>query len=136
MADSTPENWMLSDALSLLARAEAMHRRFFQLGPRAPAEPCWEPPMDLIETEREIVAFVALPGVSPEDVEVTAGAGQLVLRGRRLPPIELRHAAIRRLELPQGCFERRVPLPPGRYEVRRSSGHGCLVLRLIKEDRG
>ena len=49
-----------------------------------------------------------------------------------LPP-ELRTAVIHRLELPQGRFERRIPLPPGRYDaVRRFAANGCLVFELAK----
>lgn len=92
--------------------------------------------MDLIETEREIVALVALPGVDPDAVEVTVESGELLVRGRRVLPAELRRAAIHRLELPQGRFERRVPLPPGRYEVQRQASHGCLLLRLRKIGEG
>jgi HSP20 family molecular chaperone IbpA len=38
------------------------------------------------------------------------------------------------MELPQGRFERRVPLPAGRYDsvVRRFVSNGCLVVRLMK----
>jgi len=57
----------------------------------------------------------------------------LVIAGQRAVPPELRTAVIHRLELPQGRFERRVPLPPGRYaDVRRSEAHGCLVISLAK----
>lgn len=127
---------MLSDALALLARAEEMQRQFFRVAGGTSAQPCWEPPMDLIETEREIVALVALPGVDPDAVEVTVESGELLVRGRRVLPAELRRAAIHRLELPQGRFERRVPLPPGRYEVQRQASHGCLLLRLRKIGEG
>ncbi|MDB5372380.1 MAG: hypothetical protein JWP04_1022, partial [Belnapia sp.] len=50
-----------------------------------------------------------------------------------LPP-ELRFAAIHRLELPQGRFERQLPLPPGRYStgIRQSLVNGCLLVRLEK----
>ena len=51
---------------------------------------------------------------------------------RGLPP-ELRDAVIHRLEIPLGRFERRVPLPPGRYEAaRRYAVHGCLLVTLRK----
>jgi len=51
---------------------------------------------------------------------------------RTLPPA-LRDAVIHRLELPQGRFERRLPLPAGRYrDVRRSAVDGCLVITLEK----
>ena len=53
-------------------------------------------------------------GVDPDEVEALIDRGILVVSGRRVLPAELRNARILRLELPQGRFERRIPLPPGR----------------------
>jgi hypothetical protein len=40
---------------------------------------------------------------------------------------------VRRLEIPQGFFERRIALATGRYELLESSlRDGCLVLRIRK----
>jgi HSP20 family molecular chaperone IbpA len=127
-----PADWMLSDALAALADAERMHRQIFQ-SPRCdgPA-PCWEPPVDVLETEREVLVLVALPGVDPARVEAAVENGELVVRGRRVLPPELQRAVIHRLELPQGRFERRIPLPPGRYALRSAAGYGCLVFTLEK----
>ncbi|ESR23088.1 Hsp20/alpha crystallin family protein [Lutibaculum baratangense] len=126
-------NWMLAEALESLARAERMQQQFFQLraagGARAPA---WEPPIDMIETDREVIVHVALPGVDPEKIEARIEDGVLVVAGHRVLPPELRNAVIHRLELPQGRFERRIPLPPGRYAVRHGAGNGCLVFTLTK----
>ena len=68
-------DWMFSAALGTLARAERIHQHFLKLRPRGGLrEPCWEPPVDVLETETEILILVALPGVAPEDVEaVIAG---------------------------------------------------------------
>jgi HSP20 family molecular chaperone IbpA len=124
---------MLSEAIETLARAERMHRQFFQLQPSpGSCELSWEPPIDVLETEREVLILVALPGVDPDQVEAVIENGTLVVSGRRILPAELRSAVIHRLELPQGRFERRVPLPPGRYEVRRFAVHGCLAISLAK----
>lgn len=126
-------NWMLSAALGTLARAERMHQQFLKLRPHEGLrEPCWEPPVDVLETEAEILILVALPGVAPDDVEAVIEGDTLVVRGRRVPPVELRDARIHRLELPQGCFERRLALPLGRYTITRFSSHGCIGLRLNK----
>ncbi len=126
-------NWMFSEAIETLARAERMHRHFFHLQ-RSPSsrEPAWEPPVDVLETDREVLILVALPGVDPDQVEAVVEDGSLVVSGRRLLPAELRCAVIHRLELPQGRFERRVPLPPGRYSIRRFAANGCLVFSLAK----
>ena len=46
---------------------------------------------------------------------------------------ELRTAVIHRIELPQGRFERQVPLPAGVYEQPTSAvSDGCLIVRLPK----
>ena len=56
-----------------------------------------------------------------------------MVAGRRVYPPEFRTAMIHRLELPQGRFERRIALPPGRYaDVRRSAANGCLLFSLRK----
>jgi HSP20 family protein len=126
------EGWMWMEACEMLARAERLHRHFFV--PRQAALPAWQPPVDVLETKAEVLILVALPGVDPAAVEAVIENGALRVAGQRLLPPELRIAAIHRLELPQGRFERQVPLPPGRYAtpVRHSLVNGCLLIRLEK----
>lgn len=117
----------------MLARAERLHREFFRLSGSRTEVPAWEPPVDILETEREILVLVALPGVSADAAEAAIDGGELVIGGTRVLPPELRYATIHRLELPQGRFLRRIPLPPGRYTaVRRTNVDGCLVVALEK----
>ncbi len=126
-------NWMWSEACEMLARAERLHRELFRPAGVAACVPAWEPPVDVLETEREVIALVALPGVNPEQVKVTVEGSELVFAGTRVLPAELGSAVIHRLELPQGRFERRMRLPAGRYNaVRRSAADGCLVITLEK----
>jgi HSP20 family protein len=125
-------DWMWSEALSMLAKAERMHQQMFQpVGRRA--QVAWEPPVDVLETEHDVLVLAALPGVDVAKVEAVIDGGVLVISGQRAGPPALRTAIIHRLELPQGRFERRVPLPPGLYAgVSRSEAHGCLVISLSK----
>ena len=133
MSTKDPINWMLSDAIETLARAERLHQQFLNLQPRAGTrEPSWEPPIDVLETDSELLIFIALPGVDPNQVEAVIDSGTLIISGRRVLPVELRNARIHRLELPQGRFERRIVLPTGRYAVSRFAVNGCIVLRLSK----
>ena len=133
MATRDPINWMLSDAFETLARAERMHQQFLKLRPWAGAdEPSWEPPIDVLETDREVLILIALPGVDPDEVEALIDGDVLVVSGRRVLPAELRNARIHRLELPQGRFERRIALPLGRYTITRFATFGCVGLRLAK----
>ena len=133
MSTKDPINWMLSNAIETLARAERLHQQFLNLQPwTGTGEPSWEPPIDVLETEREVLILIALPGVDPDEVIAIIDKGMLVVSGRRVLPAELRNARILRLELPQGRFERRIPLPLGRYTITRFAANGCVGLRLGK----
>ena len=130
----TPErDWMWSEACELIERAERMHRQFFRLSNAPRAEATWEPPADVLESEDEMLVVVALPGVSADRVTVSSEPGMLVVRAERPQPLRgLRHA-VRQMEIPYGVFERRIPLPPQRFELAQTElTHGCLLLRLRK----
>jgi HSP20 family molecular chaperone IbpA len=123
---------MWAEACEFLDRAERLQRQFFQPG-RSPAQPNWEPPVDVVETARDLMITAALPGVAPDQVEVALDGGVLVVAGARRLPAETRDAVIHRLEIPHGRFERRIALPPGRYEVGPwTLAHGCLRISLRK----
>lgn len=129
--------WMWSEACEMLARAERMHRQMFRLTHCASRLPAWEPPADVLETDEDVRIFVAVPGVDADRVDAVIDDGCLILAGERVLPPELRTAVIHRLELPQGRFERRLPLPAGRYgSVRRAAVDGCLVITLQKVGAG
>jgi HSP20 family protein len=128
-------NWMWAQACEVVARAERLQGAFFQPLAGASRTQSWEPPVDVLETRSEILVVVALPGVHAETVEVSADAGELAFAGVRAFPVELRSAIIHRLELPQGRFERRLRLPPGRYGlVRHSVANGCLLIAIEKKE--
>jgi HSP20 family molecular chaperone IbpA len=125
---------MWSEACEMLTRAERLHREFFRPIQSVSRLPTWEPPVDILETEREILIVAALPGVSEDSIEVATESGELVFEGIRTLPAELQTAVIHRMELPQGRFERRVRLPAGAYGViRRSTVDGCLLITIQKE---
>jgi HSP20 family protein len=122
--------FMWSEALDLLEQAERLHRQFFQCAD-ARTGPAWEPPADVFETEDGLVLLIALPGVPPEAVRVSADERVLRVSGSRPWPEPLRRARIWRLEIPQGRFERVLELPPGRFEVAHQElSHGCVAIHL------
>ncbi|MEZ5738031.1 MAG: Hsp20/alpha crystallin family protein [Burkholderiaceae bacterium] len=126
------QDWMWAEAIAMFTRAERMRSQVFspQLATR---QPSWEPPIDMLELEDEVLIFVALPGVDAQQVETVIDGACLVVAGRRVLPRALRTAQIHRLELPQGRFERRIVLPAGKYATaRRASENGCLVISLQK----
>ena len=136
MSDQDPRNWMWSEALQMLARAQRLQRQVFTPPHASGRGIAWEPPTDVIETADAVLVLVALPGVDPDKIDLAIHDGVLMIAGERVLPQELRTAIIHRLELPQGRFERHVPLPAGRYG-QPSSGvaNGCVVIRLPKAGR-
>jgi HSP20 family molecular chaperone IbpA len=127
-------NWMWSEALQMLARADRLHREVFNPpGAAGTAAAGWEPPVDVLETEDAVLVLAALPGVNAQQVRLVIHNGILLIAGERVLPGELRTAVIHRMELPQGRFERQVRLPAGTYEQPTSAvSDGCLIVRLPK----
>jgi HSP20 family protein len=124
------EAMMWAQACQAMERAERLHRQFFH---RAHTTPCWEAPVDIFETDEVLTIVIALPGVELDRVEVTLSAGVLIVVGERPLPAELRNARIHRLEIPHGHFQRRIELPPARFELTgRHLANGCLMLQLHK----
>lgn len=132
MANRNANDWMWSEALQMLARADRLQRAVFRPA-GAPGAAHWEPPIDLLETQGEVQIIAALPGVDPAGVQVFIDNGALVIIGRRDPSPVMRRAMIHHMELPQGQFARRVPLPAGRYgRIDWHAEHGCLTVTLRK----
>ena len=133
MSSRNPADWMWTNAIELLEQAERMHRQFFRLTASERTRPTWEPPIDVFEDEDGIVILVALPGVPTDRIEVTYEAGTLVVRAERVLPFSGTCSSVRRMEIPYGYFERRIPLAHVQLEGgTRELKDGCLVLRLSK----
>ena len=133
MAIKDNERWMWSEACEMLMRAERLHRQLFQPQGVTQHAPAWEPPADVFETSRQVLIYIALPGVDPEHLELAIDGSDLVIAGARLMPAELRDAVVHRLELPQGRFRRRIPLPAGAYDqIAKQMADGCLLISLRK----
>lgn len=133
MSARDPATWMWTEACALIERAERLHRQFFRLGLSATGHPTWEPPIDMFENEHQLQILIALPGVEPAKIEIIVDSGALIVAGERPVPEGLRGAAIHRIEIPYGRFERRIELPHGHYELKRQElSYGCLLLAFTK----
>jgi HSP20 family protein len=133
MSSRDPKEWMWAEACVLLERAERLHRQFFTIA-RGSAQAAWEPPVDIFETDRDFWVIVALPGVSLSNIRLTIGPDSLHIAAERPLPPFFRQAAVHRIELPYGRFERTVELPAGpvTFETQEML-NGCLVVALRKQ---
>jgi len=130
MRAGDPRLWVWAEALQLLRGVEQRPGRFFAVA-TSQAVPCWEPLVDAYQQDDELKLIVALPGVSAGQIEVMLEEKGLVVRGQRPMPEALHRAAIHRLEIPYGRFERRIALPSGNFRLlKQFVEDGCLVLVL------
>ena len=122
--------WMLAEAIELIQSAERLHRQFFVLG-AVVTSPHWEPPVDMVVNDRELGLLVALPGVTPENLEVTLEQQSILIAGERTFGARLGEGAILRMEIPYGRFSRRILLPYGTFKFNETVlDNGCLKLTL------
>lgn len=122
--------WVWAEALDLLQAGEQLQRRFFTLA-GLQSVTCWVPAVDVYDEGDELKVVVALPGVDSGHLEVLVDDEELAVRGERPMPSTSQHAAIHRLEIPYGRFERRIELPARDLRVHEQFlENGCLVVVL------
>jgi len=122
--------WMWGDALSLLEQAERLHRQFVRA--HVSEAQCWEPPIDVMESEGAVIVQVALPGVPAAAVVVAFDPCGITVSGIRAFPAG-RAARIHRIEIPYGRFQRRIALPMHALEpASQELVDGCLLLTFSK----
>jgi len=95
----------------------------------------WAPPVDVREDSKEIVLEVELPGIKPNDVEVTAENGVLTIRGEKQgTATEGNEGRYHVIERSFGSFTRSFQLPSGVDERRIEADfeNGLLSVRVPK----
>ncbi len=118
----------------MLERAQRLQRQFFGLGCAVAAQPCWEPPVDIVSSGRELHITVALPGVRPERIGVQLETDRVLLEAARSVPLDGDTTAVHRLEIPYGSFRRQIVLPSGHWHLlEQGFKDGCLQLRLLRQ---
>jgi HSP20 family protein len=133
MAAADPRTLMWTTACEMIDRAERLHRQFFQPIAAPLPELSWEPPIDIMELDSEILITVALPGVDRDDMKVTVDPDGVSVVGLRPPSKIPRGSRVHRLEIPYGKFERRIRVPATRLQLDQSElANGCLTLKFSK----
>jgi HSP20 family molecular chaperone IbpA len=72
----------------MLERAQRLQRQFFGLGRAVAAQPCWEPPVDIVSCDQELRITLALPGVRPELLRVQLDGSRLLVNAVRAAPLD------------------------------------------------
>ena len=90
----------------------------------------WAPALDVAETKDAYRIDVEVPGLKPEDIEVTVDQGMLTIQGERRSEEESRDRQYHRIERRYGAFRRSITLPSGVDASRVEATYDNGVLRL------
>jgi HSP20 family protein len=95
----------------------------------------WTPAVDVHEEADRFVVRADLPGVDSTDIQVTADAGVLTIRGNRKVEQRSEKQGYERLERVTGSFLRRFTLPESVHSdaIKARHANGVLELTLPKQ---
>ena len=93
-------------------------------------------PVDVSETENEVVVKAVLPGIKPQDVELTVNEGVLTVRGETRSETTEEKENFYRREIRHGSFSRSLPLPTrvNQENAEAEFTDGILTVRLPKAE--
>ncbi len=93
-----------------------------------------ELPMNVYTTDEELVITAAVPGMGPEDVDVTIEGDTLTIRGELPAPLENVNYVVQ--ERPYGQFQRvlRLNMPVDAERAEATFDKGVLTLVLPKKE--
>ena len=83
----------------------------------------WSPAVDIEEQTSRFVITADIPGVAPEDIEITMENGILTIKGERKEERNVEQEGFRRVERVSGLFYRRFALPDS-ANPDKISAHG------------
>nr|BAL54092.1 heat shock protein Hsp20 [uncultured Gammaproteobacteria bacterium] len=136
MALLTPyEPWSLMERLERdMERSLESMRRLFRPGEETAAA-VWAPAVDIKEESNRYVVQADLPGVKPEDIEVTLQNGVLTIKGERQTEAKEEKENYRRVERFYGSFFRRFTLPESVDEEKIEANYdkGVLTVSIPKK---
>ncbi|MGH8273312.1 MAG: Hsp20/alpha crystallin family protein [Gammaproteobacteria bacterium] len=97
----------------------------------------WAPAVDVREEKEHYLIRADLPGVKPEDIEITLENGMLTVRGQRASETTTEESGWQRRERLSGNFYRRFSLPDSAdaEQVSAKCDNGVLEVTIPKHAR-
>jgi HSP20 family protein len=123
------------DLLSVQDEMNQVFRRALGQGGRDEGR-VWAPALDISERKEAYLVTVEVPGIGPEDLEVTLEDGVLTIQGERQFTQESSEQHFHRVERRYGSFRRTVTLPTRTKadEIEASFENGVLEVVVPKAD--
>jgi HSP20 family protein len=118
---------------------EQIHRVFGDLAGRVTEESnltAWAPPVDIYETENELVVKADLPDVNPQDLDIRVENNILTIRGERKFENKVNEEDYLRVERAYGAFSRSFSLANSVKSdaIKADYQNGVLTLSIPKRE--
>ncbi|MCC6390807.1 MAG: Hsp20/alpha crystallin family protein [Bryobacterales bacterium] len=96
----------------------------------------WTPPVDILETENELIVKADLPDMEMKDIQVELENGTLSLKGQRKFESETKEKGYHRIERNYGSFARYFTVPDtvDPEKVHADYKNGVLTVSLPKKE--
>ena len=126
------EPWNLLNQL----HQELERSRDDKSGEGAVATAEWAPSVDIKEEVDKFVIHADIPGVKPEDIEVSMEAGVLTVKGEKESEAKTEKEGYKRVERTYGSFYRRFSLPDTADgdAINAKCKHGVLEITIPKRE--
>jgi HSP20 family protein len=122
----------------MMTLREAMDRLFDEAftRPIAPGSGMEMPAVDLYQTDNEVVVKAALPGLNPDDINISVTADVLTLKGDYKQEDDVKDAQYHIREHRHGMFERSImlPTPVQPDKARAEFDKGILSIQIPKTE--
>jgi HSP20 family protein len=133
------ERWdPFRDLMSIQNELNRLFGRTYGGGEPAPGQTgSWVPALDVYETVDKFVVTVELPGIEPEDVEVSVEDSTLTIKGQReFFYKDATEDSFQRIERRYGAFSRTLSMPTtaDTERVEASFDKGILTIELPKRE--
>ena len=118
----------------LLSQLQRELERGAAEGSTATAE--WAPAVDIKEDANRFVIHADIPGVKPEEIDISREDGVLTIRGEKKSESKTEKEGYKRVERTYGSFYRRFSLPDtaNAEAISASSKHGVLEVVIPKRE--
>jgi len=96
----------------------------------------WAPAVDIKEDDKAFTLLADIPGVDPDNIEITMDKGVLTIKGERQSEKKTEEENYKRVERQYGVFYRRFSLPDSANAdtIEAHSEHGVLKITIPKQE--
>jgi HSP20 family protein len=124
------------DLMSIQNELNQLFGRTYAGETREGARGAWTPLLDVYETQEKFVIKMELPGVSPDDVDISVEDSTLLVRGERRFYSDQNEENFHRVERRFGEFSRSLTLPQtaDAQNIQASFDAGVLTIEVPKKE--